>query len=117
MTRFVSKSLRRMMSGGNDMVALRRVVGVDDHSQKTHQAIEDGAAWPMRAHIEQIPRVIRSGDGQEITASTTVYLDQAAEQIDPDDLLVLPDGTEERIVWVETNQDRKGWHATVVYLE
>lgn len=110
----VSKSLRRLMGGDADhtYVQVKIATGVDRFNQTTY-----GDPEPYQAHVERNPTLIRSGDGQELTANTTVHLDRPNLDIVADSLVVLPGGTEERVIWAETVNDRHGPHATVLYLE
>ena len=73
-----------------------------------------GSSRTLRARVEYSPRLVRTLDGNEVTAQATAWVEQENKVIGPKDKIVLPDGTTPPILTVERKPDSQNRISTKV---
>ena len=93
-----------------DTVTLERMTGVDADVMRVY-----GSATAYQCRISPKPQQILDTTGREVVSTATIHFARSPE-IDPEDRITLPDGSQPQILRVARPPDRDGAHHTTVYV-
>jgi len=63
------------------------------------------------------PMMIRDTEGREVVSMSRIFIDEGARQIDPQDRITLPDGSQPSIMAVFRATDAGGEFVATIFLE